>query len=226
MFCSTLLFHIHLHAGSYDVQSCDVHTDLATILVECKFVINSIAAGVVVILDEQGHTAAIRPLHRLSDNKGSVDITGLPAGDYRVKVFDDYLKNISAPAYEHNTLLAIVLVAATDSSPVNTLSAFAALDSGIYPALLFILLYCVAYIVDLTFPSASSVVLISVTPSVVSKSTCKCMSSRFVLSSDLLFVFFVHAHMQHIPAVISIIASDHVYLPLFNSHQIIIMLSF
>ena len=129
---------MHLHAGSYDVQSCDVHTDLATILVECTFAINSIAAGVVVVQDEQGHTAAIRPLHRLNDNKGSVYITGLPAGDYRVRVFDDYLKNTSGPAYKHNTVLTII--AATDPSPVNTLSAFATLNSGICAAILFIII--------------------------------------------------------------------------------------
>ena len=120
-----------------------MHTDLASILVECTFAINSIAAGVVVIQDEQGHTAAIRPLHRLSDNKGSVNITGLPAGDYRVRVFDDYLKNTSGPAYKHDTLITII--AATEPSPVNTLSAFATLNSGIYPALLFIIIILLVF---------------------------------------------------------------------------------
>ena len=51
-------------------------------------------------------------LHRLSDDsdKGSVNITGLPAGEYSVRVYDniiDYIKGLE-PAYEHFETLHIL----------------------------------------------------------------------------------------------------------------------
>ena len=117
------IFFLYTCTGSYDVQQCDVHSDLASILVECTFVINSTEPGIAVIQNEQGHTVATGVLDRLSGtNKGSVNITGLPTGDYRARVFDqleDPLNNI-APAYEHDVLITII--AATASSPINTLS--------------------------------------------------------------------------------------------------------
>ena len=90
---------------------------------ECTFAINSTEPGIAVIQNEQGHTVTTGILDRLSGtNKGSVNITGLPTGNYRARVFDqleDPLNNI-APAYEHDVLITII--AATASSPVDTLS--------------------------------------------------------------------------------------------------------
>ena len=56
---------------------------------ECTFAINSTEPGIAVIQNEQGHTVATGVLDRLSGtNEGSVNITGLPTGIYRARVFD------------------------------------------------------------------------------------------------------------------------------------------
>ena len=92
--------------GSYNVQDCDVSSDQHTssILVECTFAINSTAPGIVVIQDDQSQYTINKTLQRLlqDSDKGSVNITGLPAGEYSVRVYDnmeDY--SINNPAYEH-----------------------------------------------------------------------------------------------------------------------------
>ena len=102
-------------AGSYNVQDCDVSTDHTSILVECTFAINSTAPGIVVIQDDQSQYTINKTLQRLQQDsdKGSVNITGLPAGEYSVRVYDnmeDKLDNMedNSPAYEHSLLLQIV----------------------------------------------------------------------------------------------------------------------
>ena len=95
-------------AGSYNVQDCDVSTDHTSILVECTFAINSTAPGIVVIQDDQSQYTINKTLQRLQQDsdKGSVNITGLPAGEHSVRVYDNMEDN--SFAYEHSLLLQIV----------------------------------------------------------------------------------------------------------------------
>ena len=80
-------------------------------LVKCTFFINSTAAGLVVV--ENDEETFIGALHRLADDKdrGSVNITGLPAGEYSVRVYDGKIDfvNDKEPAYEHFETLYIQL---------------------------------------------------------------------------------------------------------------------
>ena len=92
------------YTGSFYIQSCVISTDNTTLLVKCTFFINSTATGFVVVDNEQNEEAFNRTL--LTDgDKGSVNITGLPAGEYSVRVFD--FVNDKRPAYEHNKTLLI-----------------------------------------------------------------------------------------------------------------------
>ena len=95
-------------AGSYNVQHCNVSTDHTSILVECTFAINSTAPGIVVIQDDQSQYTINKTLQRLQQDsdKGSVNITGVPAGEYSVRVYDNMEDN--SPAYQHSLLLQIV----------------------------------------------------------------------------------------------------------------------
>ena len=97
-------------AGSYNVQDCDVPTDHTSILVECTFAINSTAPGIVVIQDDQSQYTINKTLQRLQQDsdKGSVNITGLPAGKYNLSVYDDNIMKNNSPAYQHYPLLHIV----------------------------------------------------------------------------------------------------------------------
>ena len=81
-------------AGSYNVQDCNVSTDHTSILVECTFAINSTAPGIVVIQDDQSQYTINKTLQRLQQDsdKGSVNITGLPAGEYSMIVYDNMLR--------------------------------------------------------------------------------------------------------------------------------------
>ena len=97
--------------GSYNVQDCDVSSDQHTssILVECAFAINSTAPGIVVIQDDQSQYTINKTLQRLlqDSDKGSVNITGLPAGEYSVRVYDNSPATDSA-AYQHSQLIHIM----------------------------------------------------------------------------------------------------------------------
>ena len=88
-------------AGSYNVQDCDVSTDHTSILVECTFAINSTAPGIVVIQDDQSQYTINKTLQRLQQDsdKGSVNITGLPAGEYSVRVYDNNMHQIPSTAH-------------------------------------------------------------------------------------------------------------------------------
>ena len=95
-------------AGSYNVQDCNVSTDHTSILVECTFAINSTAPGIVVIQDDQSQYTINKTLQRLQQDsdKGSVNITGLPAGEYSVRVYDNMEDHDNEDfAYEHTQLL-------------------------------------------------------------------------------------------------------------------------
>ena len=114
-------------AGSYNVQDCDVSTDhTSSILVECTFAINSTAPGIVVIQDDQSQYTINKTLQRLQQDsdKGSVTITGLPAGEYSVRVYDNNIISpatdtaAAAAAYEHFQLVNII--ASRVSAQVNS----------------------------------------------------------------------------------------------------------
>ena len=82
---------------------------------ECTFAINSTAPGIVVIQDDQSQYTINKTLQRLQQDsdKGSVNITGLPAGEYSVRVYDnmeDKLENSTSPAYQHSLLQIIPLL--------------------------------------------------------------------------------------------------------------------
>ena len=73
---------------------------------ECTFAINSTAPGFVLIQDEHSQYTINTTLQRHEGDvsKGSVNITDLPTGEYRVTVYDemkDYLNNI----YPYSILL-------------------------------------------------------------------------------------------------------------------------
>ena len=103
----------HTVTGSYNVQDCDVSSDQHTssILVECTFAINSTAPGIVVIQDDQSQYSINKTLQRLlqDSDKGSVNITGLPAGEYSVRVYDNSpATDSTSAAYQHSQLIHIM----------------------------------------------------------------------------------------------------------------------
>ena len=113
--CRSNLFLHHnlfnlLTTGSYNVQDCDVSSDQHTssILVECTFAINSTAPGIVVIQDDQSQYTINKTLQRLlqDSDKGSVNITGLPAGGYSVRVYDNSpATDSTSAAYQHSQVI-------------------------------------------------------------------------------------------------------------------------
>ena len=110
--------------GSYNVQDCNVSSDQHTssILVECTFAINSTAPGIVVIQDDQSQYTINKTLQRLlqDSDKGSVNITGLSAGEYSVRVYDNSpATDCTSAAYQHSQLIQIMgLPSSTLSPPV------------------------------------------------------------------------------------------------------------
>ena len=123
------IFWGYFFAGSYNVQGCVVSTDHTSILVECTFAINSNITGIVVIQDDQSQYTINKTLQRLQQDsdKGSVTITGLPAGEYNVSVYDQ-MENVSnnnsqSAAYQHNESLHITYSGGNaGSSPTPSLS--------------------------------------------------------------------------------------------------------
>ena len=98
---------------------------------ECTFAINSTAPGIVVIQDDQSQYTINKTLQRLQQDsdKGSANITGLPAGEYSVRVYDNNIispaTDTAAAAYEHSQLLHIM-----GPQPSPTLSHSADVVSG------------------------------------------------------------------------------------------------
>ena len=93
---------------------------------ECTFAINSTAPGIVVIQDDQSQYTINKTLQRLQQDsdKGSVNITGLPAGEYSVRVYDNNIispaTDTAAAAYEHSQLLHI-MGPPTGTSPLSSI---------------------------------------------------------------------------------------------------------
>ena len=104
--------HSFLFSGTFAVQHCDVHTDHTSyILVECTFAINSTAPGFVLIQDEHSQYTINTTLQRHEGDvsKGSVNITDLPTGEYRVTVYDEMEESSMTDmvAYKHTKSLQI-----------------------------------------------------------------------------------------------------------------------
>ena len=79
------------------------------------------------IQDDQSQYTINKTLQRLQQNsdKGSVNITGLPAGEYSVRVYDNNISpatDTAAAAYEHFQLIHII--AFTGPRSVNVLSTY------------------------------------------------------------------------------------------------------
>ena len=111
--------------GTFAVQDCEVSSDQHTssILVECTFSINSTAPGIVVIQDDQSQYTTNKTLQRLlqDSDKGSVNITGLPAGEYSVRVYDNSpATDSTSVAYQHSHLIHIMKL--PSASSMNVLS--------------------------------------------------------------------------------------------------------
>ena len=103
----------HHETGTFAVQDCDVSSDQHTssILVECTFAINSTAPGILVTQDDQSQYTINKTLQRLlqDSDKGSVNITGLPAGEYSVRVYDNSpATDSTSAAYQHSQLVHIM----------------------------------------------------------------------------------------------------------------------
>ena len=103
---------------------------------ECTFAINSTAPGFVLIQDEHSQYTINTTLQRHEGDvsKGSVNITDLPTGEYRVTVYDqleDYLNVDIFPAYENPTKLIIVMPL-TDLSPLTTSTISSVLETGTF----------------------------------------------------------------------------------------------
>ena len=116
------MVHENHNTGTFDVQDCDVSTDQHTssILVECTFAINSTAPGIVVIQDDQNQYTINKTLQRLlqDSDKGSVNISGLPAGEYSVRVYDNSpATDSTSAAYQHSQLIMTLSSPTTVSSP-------------------------------------------------------------------------------------------------------------
>ena len=107
-----------LLAGTFAVQHCDVHTDHTSyILVECTFAINSTAPGFVLIQDEHSQYTINTTLQRHEGDvsKGSVNITDLPTGEYRVTVYDE-MKDYETNIFPFSKLLYLDFVANLSTS--------------------------------------------------------------------------------------------------------------
>ena len=81
------------------------------------------------IQDDQSQYTINKTLQQDSD-KGSVSITGLPAGEYSVRVYDNNIISpatdiaAAAAAYEHSQLLHIIAFTAAGTSSANVLSTY------------------------------------------------------------------------------------------------------
>ena len=116
--------------GTFAVQHCDVHTDHTSyILVECTFAINSTAPGFVLIQDEHSQYTINTTLQRHEGDvsKGSVNITDLPAGEYRVTVYDE-MEEFSTCMTDMNESLQISQIC--NLHPLSTLSVSSVYQTG------------------------------------------------------------------------------------------------
>ena len=137
LYYDTIVFDDDNHdKGTFDVQDCYVSSDQHTssILVECTFAINSTAPGIVVIQDDQSQYTINKTLQRLlqDSDKGSVNITGLPAGEYSVRVYDNSpATDSTSAAYQHSQLIHIMGLPQGSSNPYpSSVLSYITLPSG------------------------------------------------------------------------------------------------
>ena len=93
---------------------------------ECTFAINSTAPGFVLIQDEHSQYTITKTLQRHHGgdvSKGSVNITDLPTGEYRVTVYDEMSSTVYA--YTHFELLRIA------NKPTGSIPSFNASRSSV-----------------------------------------------------------------------------------------------
>ena len=111
--------------GSFNIQRCFISTDNTNLLVKCMFFINSTATGLVVV--GNGEETFNMTLLKLPDDsdKGYVNTTGLPAGEYSVRVYDSMIDfaNDMEPAYEHFETLHISSLSTAASRTILPTSA-------------------------------------------------------------------------------------------------------
>ena len=108
---------------------------------ECTFAINSTAPGFVVIQDDQSQYTINKTLQRLlqDSDKGSVNITGLPAGEYSVRVYDNSpATDSTSGTYQHSQLIHIVEI--SSPYPSSNISSII-LPSGMSCIVLYIYYY-------------------------------------------------------------------------------------
>ena len=96
---------------------------------ECTFAINSTAPGFVLIQDEHSQYTINTTLQRHEGDvsKGSVNITDLPTGEYRVTVYDE-MEDLHNLAYEHPNSLQINRF--YDVQPSSTLLLYSVQQTG------------------------------------------------------------------------------------------------
>ena len=178
--------------GSYNVQDCNVSSDQHTssILVECTFAINSTAPGIVVIQDaaDQSQYTINKTLQRLlqDSDKGSVNITGLPAGEYSVRVYDNSpATDGTSAAYQYSQLVYIMGLIQPSSIVLH--SAFASGEMHL----------CLIFIVRTNFIDTESLLMSrttvhkSVTPALPTAA-----SMHFIISCDLFNVAYMRVYVQ------------------------------
>ena len=81
-------------------------------------------AGIVVIQDDQSQYTINQTLQRLlQDSDRSVNITGLPAGEYSVRVYDNSpATDSTSAAYQHSQLIHIMeLLSPCPSSTISSI---------------------------------------------------------------------------------------------------------
>ena len=104
---------------------------------ECAFATNSTAPGFVLIQDEDSQYTINTTLqqHEGDVSKGSVNITDLPAGEYRVTVYDemeDYLNEDILPAYVNSELIEIEPLTDPIHSTTSTISSVIVTGTFLY----------------------------------------------------------------------------------------------
>ena len=121
---------------------------------ECTFAINSTAPGFVLIQDEHSQYTINTTLQRHEGDvsKGSVNITDLPAGEYRVTVYDemeDWNKDI-LPAYVNTKLIKVVPLTDLNPSTTSTISPVVETGTFVY-FFIYCSMICMSYIYYLHF---------------------------------------------------------------------------
>ena len=130
--CALILYLFCAYTGSFNIQSCAIFTVNTTLLVKCTFFINSTATGFVVVDNELSQEEAFNRTLLNYGGKGSVNIVGLPAGEYSVRVYDDKTDfvNGKSPAYEHFQSIHILVFTSPSLETVMSTAAHSLYNSS------------------------------------------------------------------------------------------------